>query len=476
MLLFSPKVRNNGSMTIELAGIICYVLLMLFVGVWVSKRIKTDDDYFLAGRSLGPVLATFSIFATWFGAETCIGTAGAVYKFGISGLHADPLGYSLCIFIMGFIFSKVLWNRKITTIPDLFHKRFSPNVERLAAIIMIPSSVIWAGAQIRAFGQIIMASTSIDFTTAVTAAAIVVLVYTVAGGMLADAYNDLIQGLAVIVGLGILLVVIVMDMGGIGAALSTIDPSRLKLSTPDGESMSFLGKAEFWLVPIMGSVMAQELVGRVVASRSDKVAYNSCMRAGVIYFLVGMVPVMIGLFGPVYMPNLVDPETIMPQLAKNHLPSIGYVIFIGALVSAILSTVDSTLLSVSALFSHNLILPSMKSPSERQKVLFARSGVLVAGIIAYGIAFTSDSITGLVELASSLGGPSILVMTTIALFVKKGNAMNAMFAFVGSIITWVVSHFVFEIEFPVIATIVVCGASYFLSLPFGREKNNLIKQ
>lgn len=457
-------------MTIELFGIIAYVLLMLVMGIWVSRRIKTDDDYFLAGRSLGPGLATFSIFATWFGAETCIGTAGAVYKYGVSGLHADPLGYSLCIFIMGFVFSKVLWNRKITTIPDLFQKRFSPNVERLAAIIMIPSSIIWAGAQVRAFGQIIMASTSIDFTTAVTAAALVVLVYTVAGGMLADAYNDLIQGVAVIVGLGILLFVIVMDMGGIASALSTIDPSRLKLSTPDGGEMTFLGRMEFWLVPIMGSVMAQELVGRVVASRSDKVAYNSCMRAGAIYFLVGMVPVMIGLLGPAYMPNLADPETIMPQLAKNHLSSIGYVIFIGALVSAILSTVDSTLLSVSALFSHNIILPSLKNPSEKKKVVIARLGVLLSGTIAYGIAFTSDSITGLVELASSLGGPSILVMTTIALFVKKGNATNAMFAFVGSIITWVVSHFVFEIDFPVMMTIVVCGASYFLSLPFGREE------
>ena len=216
--------------------------------------------------------------------------------------------------------------------------------------------------------------------------------------------------------------------------------------------------------------MAQELVGRVVASRSEKVAFNSCMRAGTIYFFVGLIPVVIGLLGVTFMPNLADPETIMPQLAKNHLSSIGYVIFIGALVSAILSTVDSTLLSVSALFSHNIILPSMSGATEKQKIVLARGGVIISGLIAYGIAFTSDSIVGLVELASSLGGPSILVMTSIALFVKKGNATNAMIAFIGSIVAWVVSHFVFEIEFPVMLTIVVCGASYFLSLPFSRER------
>ncbi len=453
-------------MTIELIGIIFYVLIMLFVGFWVSKSIKTDDDYFLAGRSLGPTLATFSIFATWFGAETCIGTAGAVYRYGISGLHADPLGYSACIFIMGFVFSKVLWNKKITTIPDLFHKRFSPNVERMAAIIMIPSSIIWAGAQVRAFGQIIHSTTDIGFFYGVTSAALVVMIYTICGGLLADAYNDLIQGIAVIIGLGILLFVVVNGLGGWGPALASISPERLKLGTPDGNTRSFLGNLEFWMVPIMGSVMAQELVGRVVASRSEKVAYNSCLRAGVIYLLVGMIPVMIGLFGVAYLPGLKEPETVMPMLAKTHLNSFGYVIFVGALVSAILSTVDSTLLSVSALVSHNLILPSMKNPSEFKKVLIARGGVLLSGLIAYGIAFTSDSITGLVELASSLGGPSILVMTSIALFVKKGNHVNAMIAFVGSILTWGVCHFVFEMEFPVLMTVVMCGAGYFLSLPF----------
>jgi Na+/proline symporter len=182
-----------------------------------------------------------------------------------------------------------------------------------------------------------------------------------------------------------------------------------------------------------------------------------------------MIPVLIGLFGVAFLPNLKEPEMIMPLLAKTHLSSVGYVIFVGALVSAILSTVDSTLLSVSALVSHNLILPSMNNLSETKKVIIARSGVLVSGIIAYGIAFTSDSIVGLVELASSLGGPSILVMTSIALFVKKGNETNAMFAFALSILTWGVSHFVFEIEFPVMLTVVMCGAGYFLSLPFTRS-------
>lgn len=456
-------------MNLEILGISIYVLAMLVMGFYVSKRIKTDDDYFLGGRTLGPFLATFSIFATWFGAETCIGTAGAVYREGLSSIHADPVGYAVCIMLMGVFFAKVLWKKKITTIPDLFRERFSPSTEKLAALLLIPSSIIWAGAQIRAFGQIIHSTTDYGFTVAVTVAALVVIIYTISGGMLADAYTDLIQGFALIAGLSFLLIAMILDMGGIEKSFSTIDVSRLNIFGGH-EERSFIGKLELWMVPIMGSLMAQELVSRVVSSRSEKIAMNSCYRAGSLYLLVGFIPVLVGLLGLHYMPNLHDTETIMPLLAKTHLSYFFYIIFVGALVSAILSTVDSTLLSASALASHNLIYPSMKDLSARKKVLIARGGVFLSGLVAYGIAFTSDSITSLVELASGLGGPSILVMTLIALYVKRGSAVHAIFAICMSVMTWGVCHFIFEMEFPVLMTVMVCAFSYFASSFFGGKR------
>lgn len=457
-------------MNLELIGIAIYVLAMLVMGFYVSKRIKTDDDYFLAGRSLGPFLATFSIFATWFGAETCIGTAGAVYREGLASIHADPLGYSICIMLMGLFFAKVLWRKKITTIPDLFHERFGPGTEKLAALIMIPSSLVWAGAQIRAFGQILHSTTDYGVTIAITVAALVVIIYTVFGGLLADAYTDLIQGFALIAGLLFLLIAVVLDMGGIGPALSSIDLSQLSMVGGEAADLGFMGRLELWMVPILGSLMAQELVSRVVASKSEGVAYNSCLRASGLYILVGAIPVLVGLLGVKYLPNLAESETIMPLLAKQHLNYFFYIIFVGALVSAILSTVDSTLLAASALASHNLIYPQMKDLTEKKKVIIARVGVLVSGIISYIIAFMSDSITGLVETASSLGGPSILVITIIALWVKRGNSFNAIAAMVMSIVAWAVSHFVIEVEYPIILTVVACIVTYFGTLPFTSKR------
>lgn len=453
----------------ELFGISAYVIGMIAMGFYFSKRIKNDDDYFLGGRSLGPGLATFSIFATWFGAETCIGTSGAVYKNGLSSIHADPLGYTICLLVMAIFFSKVLWRKKITTIPDLYRTRYSSVTEKLAAIIMIPSSIIWAGAQVRALGQILQSTTEFGPVVAVTLAACVVIIYTMSGGMLADAYADLIQGIAIIVGLIFLLVSIISDLGGLSSAIALIPKDKLTFGGGEMLGISFLGRVELWMVPILGSLMSQELVSRVASSRSEKIAHQSALRAAGIYFLVGCIPVVIGLLGVNYLPNLQDSETIMPILAKSHLNYFFYIIFVGALVSAILSTVDTTLLASSALLSHNLIYPSFPAFKDSKKVLIARVCTLVSGVIAYVIAYTSDSIVGLVETASSLGGPTILVITIAAIWDKRGNSFNAIFAIGMSFSAWVFAHFFIELDFPVIFTVVVCLVSYLGSLPFTRQ-------
>jgi SSS family transporter len=452
----------------ELLGISVYVVGMIAMGFYFSKRIKTNDDYFLGGRSLGPGLATFAIFATWFGAETCIGTAGAVYRNGLSSIHADPLGYTICLLIMAIFFAKILWEKKITTIPDLFRTRYSPAAEKMAAIILIPGSIIWAAAQVRALGQIIHSTTDFGPMLAVSIAAVVVIIYTMSGGMLADAYADFIQGIAIIVGLFFLIAVIVWDMGGVSVALSKISHERLSFTGGAGMSgLTLLGKLELWLVPILGSVLTQELVSRVAASRSQKIAYHSTLRAAGLYFIVGCIPVIIGLLGTNYLPNLADSETLMPVLAKQHLNYFCYIVFVGALVSAILSTVDTTLLASSALLSQNLIYPSFKNLSDRKKVVIARLGTFAAGVISYVIAYSSESITELVETASSLGGPSILVVTITAIWEKRGTAFHAIFAMGMSLLTWVIAHFFIEIEYPVILTVVVCGVAYYVPMMWG---------
>lgn len=426
------------SMNPVLIGVLAYIGLQLVLGFWVSRRIATEDDYLVAGRSLGFALSTFTVFATWFGAETCIGAAGAAYSDGLPGTTADPFGYALCLLFMGAVFAVPLWRRKLTTLADLFRMRFGTGVERLAVLIMVPSSVMWAAAQIRAFGQVLGATSSLEVELTITIAAAVVIVYTVAGGLLADAITDLIQGVVLIIGL-VLVATLMLASGDIGA-LADVSAAHLSLRAPDE---TVLGTMEKWAIPIFGSVMAQELVARVVAARSPGVARSAGITASVIYFSVAVIPVVVGLVAARVAPGLDEPEQVLIHQAARYLPTLLYIVFAGALVSAILSTVDSALLVAGSLVAHNLILPMRPGLDERGKIRVNRIAVMCFGVLAYVLALRAGSVYHLVEEASAFGSAGIFVSVTFGLFTRIGGAASAIAALVLGIAVYAGgSHFI----------------------------------
>jgi Na+/proline symporter len=441
-----------------LLGVLAYVAMQLVLGLVVSRWVSNETDYWLAGRQLGPSLAMFSVFATWFGAETCIGASGAAYAQGVRGATADPFGYAACLLLMGVVFAAPLRRRGLTTLADLFRDRYCVRVERLAAVLMIPSSLLWAAAQIRAFGSVIATVSDLDASLAITFAAAVVVIYTASGGLLADAVTDLLQGIVLLVGLGAIAAVVMSQLGGPMAFLAAVEPAGLAFD-PVGE-VALLDRLEAWAVPIFGSVVAQELVARVVAVRSPELARRATVAASGLYFAVGIVPVSLGLVGASLLPGLDDPEQILPRMAQHALPTVGYVLFAGALVSAILSTVDSALLAASSLACHNVIVPLRPQLSDRARLRLARSCVTAFGVVAYAIALRADGVLALVETASAFASAGIFVIVAFGLFTPLGGPVSAAVALLVGAVTWLIAHHVDLVATPYLLSLVAATLSY----------------
>ena len=450
-------------MNTVLWGVLAYLLVQFGIGIYVSRRIRTESDYIVAGRRLGYGLTTFTIFATWFGAETTIGSAGAVYQSGLTGATSDPFGYGACLFLMGLIFAVPLWRSKLTTLADLFRDRFSPGVEKLAVLLMVPTSLLWAAAQIRAFGQVLSASSELNVTITVTIAAGIVIAYTAFGGMLADAWTDLVQGIVLVIGLVVLFGAMMYSVGlepFLAIPAARLDPF---------ESASPLAILEEWAIPICGSVVAAELVSREISARSPQVARRSSLFAGTGYLLLGLIPVSVGLAGSVLLPGLEHPEQILPLLGQRFLPGALYVIVAGALISAILSTVDTTLLVCSSLVSHNVIVAARPQMSEAAKVRVARAGVATFGIIAYVIALHAEGVYALVEEASSFGSAGIFVAVTLGLFTRWGGALAAAASLLAGVLAWIVGAYVADLALPYLISLLASLAAYaVVAIGFGR--------
>lgn len=448
---------------VALAG---YLLIQFGISLWVSKKISNEEDFLLAGRRLGVGLASISIFATWFGAETCMGSSAAIAEEGLAGSRADPFGYSVCLILMAIFLASQLWKKKLTTLVDLYRLRYGVTVERMAVFIMVPTSLIWAAAQVRAFGQIISSVSSIEVELAVGFATLLVIAYTWIGGLLGDVLTDFVQGLVLIVGLFLILFFAVDEVGGFWAAVHSIRPESLSFTT---EGESFLVRLDTWMIPILGSLVSQELVSRILACKSAGIAKKASFSAASIYILIGLVPVFLGLLGHHFELGLSDRDQYLPMLAAELLPFGLMVLFLGALVSAILSTVDSTLIGVSALVSHNIINPVFKIQDSKKKLSAARSTVAILGIFTYFIAFHGESIYSLLELASSFGSAGILTITFTALYYKKGGAFASAVCLGVGVVALPIGENLLGWQAPYISTVICAIASFFI-VSFFEEK------
>lgn len=437
-------------MNVTVIALFAYLLVQFGIGAVVARRLRSEDDYLVAGRSLGWGLGTFTIFATWFGAETVVGSAGQVHKEGLGATSAEPFGYALALVLMGLLFAAPLWRRGLTTLADLYEQRFSSNVARLAAVVLIPGSLLWAAAQVRAFGQVLASTTTLDTTIGVAVAAALVIAYTTLGGMLADAITDLIQGTVLTLSLVALLFAVGFDLGGVP---ELFDAAReAAASRAPRPETGWLELAESWAIPVLGSMIATELVTRVISARSARVASGSALIAGGLYLVVGLVPVMLGLAGPALLPELVDSEQLLPVLAAQYLPGVLSVLFVGGLVSAILSTVDTTLLTAGGLLTHNLAVPILRIKGERARLRTARIGVMLCGLVAWAIANSAEGVFALVEEASSFGTAGALVTVSFGLFTNFGGPWAAGSSLLGALVVYLAATVV-ELPAPFLASL-----------------------
>ncbi len=446
-------------MTPTLGAVLAFLILQFGIGIWISRRIKNEADYLVAGRSLGPLLATFSIFATWFGAETMVGSAGSAYREGLTPASAEPFGYGLCLILGGLIYAVPLWRRQLTTLADLYRQRYSVLVERVAAIILIPSSILWAAAQVRAFGYVLATSASaLEVNSAIAIAAGLTIGYTMFGGLLADAVTDLMQGLLLAVGLGIVFVAVVAQLGGVDQAVTAVAQSD-KIRMGGGASVPLLDALEAWAIPVFGSLVTAEIVGRSIATRTPQIARRASLVAGTMYITIGLIPVFVGIVGHRLVTTMDDPEQLMAVVARTALPTVGYAIFAGALTSAILSTVNSTLLIASGLMSHNLLIPALGITTERKKVLLARAGVAMFGVIAYVLALRSEGVYALVEQASAFGSTGALVTITFGLFTRFGGPRTALATLALGLLSYLMAAYG-GVQHPFLLSIAVSLVSY----------------
>lgn len=401
-----------------------YVLVQIGIAAWAARRTSSDDDYLVAGRRLGVFAVGMSLFATWFGSEAVIASSAAVADEGIAGARIDPFAYGLGLAALGLFVAAALRRAGHVSLAGFIGSRFGRGAETIAAVLIALSAIIWASAQLHALGAVIADASGAPVLVALVAAAAVAILYTLLGGILGDVVTDMVQGVILILGVVVVFALLLAAAGGLGAGLAAVPAERWTF-LPQGES--WLDQIEIWIVPILGTIAAQEAISRTLAAKSPQVARQGALLGAGIYLLVGGIPVILGLIGPTLGLSLGSGDAYLPSLARELLPNWLYVVFAGALLSAILSTVDSTFLAVSAVATESGYRRLRPQAEATERLRAARVAALLAGLAAFAIALTGEGVRALVLTASSVGAGVLIPM----LFGIAGRFGGASAAVVG---------------------------------------------
>ncbi len=455
---------------VVLIGLAVYLLIMIGVGLYAGRRVSGSVDFIVAGKRLSLLLCTSTLAATWFGGGICIGAASAAYQGGFLGVIADPFGAALCLFLAGLFYVRVLRRMGLMTVASFFTTRFNRQAGLLASCCTIPAYVGWVASLMLAFGRILQSLTGLDPTTGMVIAALVVLVYTYAGGMWAVTLTDFVQLIVLIAGMAIIAPMLLVDMGGWSSIAAQIPAERFHLYPQDGSGKEWFEYARNWLVIGLGNLAGQDLIQRSLSSRDEKVAYRSSYLAGLLYVTVGLLPVLLGMAGAVVLPHLGDPDLVMMQLALKYLPDIALTLFMGALVSALLSSADSALLAPASVVGWDLLKYFRPDATEITSLRVTRISVLVFGVGALVLALHKASVYDLMVDSWSVLLASLFVPLTAGIWWPRSNGPGAIAAVVTGLVSWqLFAVWMPELPSDLMAVPVATAALIVVSLLTGRD-------
>ncbi len=417
---------------------------MLAVGIFVARKSSSLSDFAVSGRNMSLTVCSISIVATWFGSGPMMGSASAAYRGDALEVLRDPFVSGISLLIFGFFFARMYRRSKRFTHIELLERRYGTIASTLSVFINLIASSIWLGAVLFAFGVVFESLTGQPMAYGILGGTAVIVVYTMFGGLKAVAATDVLQMVFIIVGVIALFFVVVGESGGFAAIPQNLPENAFRLMPADDSFSSWFAYLQVCVSSGLVSIGVVSVVQRAMAARNEQVAQNSFYIAGAAYLLFGLLPVTLGYIAATTMPGVEDPRAIIPLLAVEHLHPIVVVVFVGAVISAIMSTSDSILLGCGTIISVNLLPRVKRDPSAGLQLAVARWSVPVIAVISLYTAFNTSTVISAIALAISFGFAAMSAPYLLSLWWVKANQTGGLSGIAVGIVTFLTLRFTTE--------------------------------
>lgn len=365
--------------------IIAYLLALIVIGVWFARKIKSTEDYFLAGRGLLLPLSVATMAATWYGAGGTMSAAeyGFLYGFAVWFVWAIP-AHASRIPLALWIAPKMRLATGVT-LPDLIERLYDKRVAIIASIL-----VLFYCTQINevtALGIIGSTVWGIPVQTASVILVILVVLYTMLGGLMSVVITDIIQFVFMMFGLFIVAPIAWYSLGGWEFLTAKLDPIMF---TPLGE----MSPSTIVVLAVLGLSLYPDpaIYQRFQASKTEKVARRSLLICLLIWVTFDVIMTVLGMLARGKYPAMV-PGSAYIQLCMDYAPPVIGGLFIVGLLGTIMSTLDSYYLTAGMTLANDLFgRLSKKEITEEKMVWYTRGGVIISAAVGLVLAFKFEMV------------------------------------------------------------------------------------
>ena len=426
---------------LDIIIIFAYLIGMLFIGFYFTKQVKTSGDFFVAGRSLGPVVLMATVCASIIGGSALIGRGGYAYTGGMLAI-AIALPYMVGMFIFSFFTGRIAdvgRQFEITSIPELMEFRFGKAAKLIAGFMIAYSMAATVGAQVSATAtvfSVIGGKFGITYIIGALIASTIFIIYTASSGLYGVVYTDLIQFFILIIFVYILLPIMsINEVGGLAELIARTPPEKFQLNlTSETITLIFtnfvmtIAGAEFWQ--------------RAFAAKDRKSALKGQFGGTLVYAFTIIITLFLGLSAASLFPNLIEEygtaDYAIPVMVASILPSGLTGLTFAGLLSVMMSSADTCIL-VSAQATVNDIWRTLKPDmTDKQELKLSRIVTGVISVFALVVALFYTNAYDALMFAWTFYAASMGLPCFAALYWKKATTpgiLSGMLAgFFGSVI------------------------------------------
>ncbi|XP_070771126.1 high affinity choline transporter 1-like isoform X2 [Enoplosus armatus] len=403
-------------MSLNVPGLVvmaAFYLLILGTGIWASMRSKREEKKcsgdgmeitLLAGRNINLLVGIFTLTATWVGGGFILGIAEATYNPTLGAVWAlMPVPYVLTFFLGGFFFAKPMRENKYVTMMDPFQQKYGNVLSSALIFPALVADVLWVARTLVSLGGTMSVILDLSYVYSIIISSVVAITYTLLGGLYSVAYTDVIQ---------LILIFVSLALGGL--AYQAFYQRILSASSYTQAQVTCFASSAFCLVLGIPSV----LVGAVAASTD----WNSTSY---------------GLPTPYERDQA---GSILPIALQYLTPAYVSVIGIGAVAAAVMSSMDSALLSSASLFSSNIYKNIIrKQASDREMQWVIRISVVVVGLAGTALTFLDSSVLVFWLVGVDMSYTIMFPQLVCVLFFKVSNGYGATVGYMMGIVLRVLS-------------------------------------